>query len=285
MNPSAYPGVYWAIPVWFADGTSAAVPVRNYLQHGLGEQSKRAQAAKQRLTSAIARDKIKADKGGVYRIDGREIGALSIERVFMGKGAPDEIQDVLWLAGRYGLTDAGSVGTYADRNIGMDCGGFVACLWGIGKPLNGSAVQGSTGFKPRSFWNFDRSKRRARVDDIAIGDAIIFFSHMKGDDTDLASTDPALGGEAYHIGAVGGVTVKSGAIDLGIMESSGAQAVTGGDGVNYRISYDLPIKTAKGLVYGDAGQNAKKQGIRLYFVGKAGNCVPYLPNGISYEGL
>lgn len=283
MNPSAYPGVYWAIPVWLADGTAAAVPVRNYLQLGLGEQSKRAQAAKQKLTAAIARDKVKADKGGVYSFDGRPVAGLSIDRVFMGKGAPDEIQDVLWLASRYGLTDAGNVNTYADRNLGMDCGGFVACLWGIGKPINGSAVQGSTGFKPRTFWGFDRGKRRARVEDIAVGDAIIFFSHMKGDDTDLASTDPALGGEAYHIGAVGGITVKSGAIDLGIMESSGAKAVTGGDGVNYRIRTDLPIKTAKGLVYGEAGQNAKKQNVRVYFVGKAGNCVPYLPNGFSYD--
>lgn len=277
MNPAGYPAVYWVMPVWLADGTVTNVTIKNYLQSGKGAQSARALAAKGVLTKAVKKLLGVSTLPATFEVWGYPIWSISIDRVFMGKGAPDEIQDTLWLASACGILDGGTIGTYCDNNLGMDCGGFVACLWGIGKPQNGHAVVGSTGFLPRSFWNFDRSLRRTKVGDIKVGDAIIFFKHMKGDDTDLASTDPTKGGEAYHIGAVGSIGIGSGQIELGTMESSGGAAVTGGNGVNYRVRSNLPIKTANGLVYGDAGDT------RVYFVGKQGNMTSYLPYGVNYD--
>lgn len=271
MNPAPYVGTYLNLPAFFADGSTTTVAIKNYLQDQKPDQSARAQAAKSQLIGKISGE-LKHSPKALFEIDDYEFATLSIARVFIGKGAPDEIQDVLWLASRYGLIDTSTARTYCDRNLGIDCGGFVANLWGIGHPDNGRAVLGSTGFSPRNFWNFDKSKRRRTVGEISVGDAIIHFAHMPNDNTDQASVDPKLGGEAFHIATVAGVTVKGDSIDLTIAESSGAKAASGGNGVNSYVVPDIPTKIAKGLVYAP-----RPSGNRLYFVGKDGNTGSYLP--------
>ena len=273
--------VYLNLPVLLANGVTVTTRIKNYLQNGKGDQSARAQAKQGLLLQRIGDDLKPKGVPPVFTVDSYEFWRLSIERTFMGKGAPTEIEDTLWLASKYDMVEASSIDTFCDRNLGLDCGGFIANYWGIGYPENGRKVSGSTGFAPRDFWTFDRSKRRARTGDIEEGDAIIFFKHMKGDDTDLANVNPALGGEAYHIGMVGGVTVLGDKIDLTIVELSGAQAFTGGNGVNSRQVSGVPLKSAKGLVYVDAGKNWDNQEVRLYFVGKRGNFVSYLPYALD----
>ncbi|GJD76723.1 hypothetical protein [Methylobacterium goesingense] len=271
MNPAPYVGTYLNIPAFFADGSSTTIAIKNYLQDGKPDQSARAQAAKGKLLAKISGELKKTPKG-VFEMGGYEFCTLSIARVFMGKGAPDEIQDVLWLASRFNLIDSSTVRTYCDRNIGIDCGGFVANLWGIGHPENGRAVTGSTGFSPRSFWNFNKAKRRKHPGEISVGDAIIHFCHMPNDDTDMASMDPKLGGEAFHIGTVAGITVKGDRIDLTVAESSGAKAASGGNGVSAYDKPDLATKIAKNLVYVPSAS-----GNRMYFVGKDGAMGSYMP--------
>ncbi len=277
MSPDDYVSTYLNLTAFLSDGSSVRVQIKNYLQSGLGDQSTRAQQAQQALAAKLEGE-LKKQPADALEIGGYEYSWPSIRRVFMGKGAPDEIQDVLWLAHRYKLVTSSTIQTYCDKNLGVDCGGFVANLWAIGHPVGARVENGWAGFKPRTFWGLDRSKRRMSASDIAIGDAIIFFSHMKGDDTDLASTDPAKGGEAYHIGAVAGVNVVGDKLELTVAESSGAPATSGGNGVNVRTTSG-PFKIGKGLVYMDAGVNKQKQAVRLYFVGRAGNAESYGPFG------
>jgi hypothetical protein len=282
MDPSSYVQVYLNIPVALTDGV-VKVAIRNYLQDGKGGQSDRAKAQKDDLLKKIAKE-VKA-KGpippAVFYVDDYEFYLLSVQRTFIGKAAPDEIQDTLWLASRFGLVNSGTVDTYCNNNLGVDCGGFVANLWGIGYPDGGRVVYGSTGFKPRAFWEMNRSKRRKKASEIEEGDAIIFFSHIKNDDTDLASVDASKGGEAFHIGVVGGKTLHGDSIDLTIVESSGGPAASGGNGVNVRTATGCQLKTAKGLVYVAAGKNAQGYDERLYFVGKACNMTTYLPRPVG----
>ncbi len=274
MLPSAYPYIYLGLPVWL-ENAFTMVSIRNYLKFETGEQYTRAQAAKSLLLSKIAGElKFKSGIPKLFQLGPYTFQTLAISRVFMGKGAPDEIQDVLWLASLFGIVNVFSVQTYCDRNIGMDCGGFVACLWGIGRPENGNNPTGSTGFKPRYFWDDNKTKQRAKASDIQAGDAVIFFANVKNDNPDQGDNSPALGSQAHHIGAVGGIQINSNnTIDLLLMESSGAKTDWGGNGVTERLVKNLPLKTAKGLVYVTAGKD------RLYFVGKTVNVLPYIPYG------
>ena len=132
MVPNRYPAVYLNIPAPMGDRQSTQmVLVRNYLQSGKGDQSTRAEAARDALARKIGEEL--GLKGPTlplnFKIDDYNISSLSFRRVFLGKGAPDEIQDVLWLAARYKLVDRLNVQGYCDRNLGIDFGGFVSYLW------------------------------------------------------------------------------------------------------------------------------------------------------------
>lgn len=273
MKPSEYVGVYLNLTVWLDGDSTTTIQIKNYLQSGMGQRSTNAVSKQGTLFSAICKEL--GTRGSVppstFSVGDYDFFSLSVQRTFMGKGSPQEIQDTLWLCSRYGMVNSGTLQSFCDDNLGVDCGGFVANLWGLGYPDGGRAVWGSTGIKPRGFWELNRSMRRKKADDIAIGDAIIFFKHMLGDNTDLASTDPAKGGEAFHIGTVADRNIYGSTIDLTIAESSGAQASSGGSGVNVR-STTLPLKTAAGLVYADPGSDQ-----RMYFVSKAGNLTSYMP--------
>jgi hypothetical protein len=179
------------------------------------------------------------------------------------------------------LVDETSINQYCDDNLGIDCGGFVANYWGLGRP-NGSNPNptGADGFKPRTIWGMFPGLRRKSAADIQPDDAVIFFKDVKGDDPNIVARkgsdgkyDTTTGSQAFHIAVVSAITPGSGdTINLEIAESSGAAAASGGNGVNVRNLGQVTAKVAKGFVYCMDGKN------RIYFTGQQGSAQPYMPN-------
>lgn len=283
MPASSYVRTYLEIWTWIND-TYTVARIRNYLQDGKAPQSDRAAAAYSRLVQALRRQPglTSGPLPAVFTVQGDQYASMSLWRVYHGKGAPDEIQDALWLASVCGLVDENNLATYCDQNLGIDCGGFVANYWGIGRPsLTQPNPNGATGFKPRTIWGLAPSLRRARPEDIAVDDAAIFFQDVKNDDPNIAAHQIAGGGydttsgsQAFHIGLVSAVSVVPGSTDINleIAESSGATAASGGNGVNVRPLGRVSTTVARHLVWCPSGRN------RIYFTGKQGNVSPYMPN-------
>jgi hypothetical protein len=264
--------------------TFTVAQVRNYLQSGKGQQSTRAANAYTQLLSSLPRlAGLAAGKQlpDIFEVEGDKYVKTSLWRVYNGKGAPDEIQDALWLASLCGLVDESTLGTYTDNNLGIDCGGFVANYWGIGRPsLTSPNPAGATGFKPRAIWGMFPALRRKTPGEIQPDDAAIFFQDVKSDDPNIAaqqkqdsSYDTKTGSQAFHIGLVSAVSVVAGTnlVDLTIAESSGASASSGGNGVNVRPLGRVTATVANGLVYCPDGAN------RIYFAGRPGSAPPYAP--------
>ena len=94
---------------------------------------------------------------------------LPLYNVFVGKGSPKEIADVLKLAVAFGFVEPGfrSMQTYCDKNIGIDCSGFAANYFGL---------------TPKEICNTGASrmaptaKRITRLEDVRVGTAIVFKS-------------------------------------------------------------------------------------------------------------
>lgn len=282
MTPSEYVYTYLYFYSWVYD-RFVVTQVKNYLQSGKGNQSTRAQAAYLALRKGLNKQlgRPGSELPATFEMEGYTVISTSLWRVFNGKGAPDEIQDVLWLAAVCGLVTPSTVRSYVDDNLGIDCGGFVANYWGMGHPVPGNySPTGATGFKPRYIWGMNQSLRRRRPEDIRVGDAAIFFQDVKGDNPDVAakqkadgSYDTTSGSQAYHIGLVSDVSCAAGTsqVTLEIAESSGATAESGGSGVNVRSAGTATARVAGGYVYFPAGND------RIYFAGPAKAPNPYLP--------
>jgi len=284
MPASDYVKTYLQLWCWVND-TFTAARVRNYLQSGKGPQSARASNAYGQLLNALpklAGLAAGAQLPAVFEVQGDQYISNSLRRVYQGKGAPNEIQDALWLASLCGLVDESSLATYADQNLGVDCGGFVANYWGIGRPTVGTpSPTGYLGYKPRTIWGMSTSLRRKAASEIRADDAVIFFQDVKNNDPNIAarqnadgSYDSSTGSQAFHIGVVSTVSLVAGTnnIILDIAESSGAQSYSGGTGVNVRSLGQLQTTVANGLVFCMDGLN------RMYFAGRQGPAQPYPPN-------
>ncbi len=284
MSASDYVDTYLYFYSWVND-TFAATRVRNYLQSGKGTQSTNATQALSKLTSGLVK-LLGLPKGTwalpeTFDVQGDSYVTNSLKRVYSGKGAPDEIQDALWLASLCGLVDGSSLNTYADKNLGIDCGGFVANYWGLGHPtLSSYNPPGATGFLPRTFWGMFPNLRRRRPSEIRVDDAAIFFCDVKFNNPDVVAKkksdgtyDTTSGSQAFHIGLVSDVSVAAGTnmVTLEIAESSGAQASSGGNGVNVRSLGQVKVSVANNLVYCPDGAN------RIYFIGRPSPPQPYMP--------
>lgn len=282
MSPSEYVYTYLYFYSWVFD-RFVVTQVRNYLQSGKGNQSTRAQAMYAALRKGINSQLGRSGQElpATFEIEGDKYISTSLWRVFNGKGAPDEIQDALWLASLCGLVTPSTTRSFVDDNLGIDCGGFVANYWGMGHPLPGNySPTGATGFKPRYIWGMNQSLRRRKPADIRIGDAAIFFQDVKSDNPDIAakqnangSYDTTSGSQAFHIGLVSDVSCAAGSsqVTLEIAESSGAMAESGGSGVNVRSLGTATAPVAGGYVYYPSGAN------RIYFAGPASTPNPYMP--------
>ena len=251
----------------------------------MGTQASRAATAYSQLLSALP--KVAGVPGGralpsVFEVKGDKYVSTSLWRAYNGKGAPDEVQNAIYLASVCGLVNESTLSTYADSYLGIDCGGFVANYWGIGRPdVTTPNPNGATGFKPRTIWGMYPKLQRKSAPEIQADDAAVFFEDVKGDDPNITAQkgsdgkyDPSSGSQAFHIGVVSGVTVLAATnqIDLDIAESSGAPADSGGNGVNVRSLGKVTATVAKGLVYCMSGKN------RIYFTGRQGAVNPYAPN-------
>jgi hypothetical protein len=282
MNASDYVYTYLNFNSWVKD-RFALTRVRNYLQSGLGTQSTNAKQAYSQLTSGLI--KLLGLRAGsllpaTFEVEGDKYVATSLWRVYNGKGAPDEIQEALWLASLCGLVDPSTVSTYTDKNLGIDCGGFVANYWGMGHPTVANYnPTGATGFKPRTIWGMFPGFRRRKPSEIQVNDAAVFFKDVKSDNPDIAaqqktdgSYDTSSGSQAFHIGLVSSVSVAAGTnlVTLDIAESSGALAESGGTGVNVRSLGTVNAIVANNLVYCPEGAN------RIYFIGRQGAPQPYM---------
>jgi hypothetical protein len=284
MMPSdaaEYVSRYLRLQVWFDKQSTTTIQVKNYLQSGLGTQSANAKIAYQKLLAALPK-LLGKQPGNVFEVDGEKYLLTSLWRVYNGKGAPNEIQDALYLAMLCGSVDGGKLQTYADSSLGIDCGGFVANYWGMGRPSESDLnPDGATGFKPRTIWGKFPKLQRKAASEIDVDDAAVFFKDVKNDDPNIAAQPNAAGGgydsstgsQAFHIGVVQSVSAIAGTdqVDLTIAESSGAPASSGGNGVNVRQLGKVKATVAKGLVWCPDGNN------RIYFVGKDGGVSSYLP--------
>ena len=284
MAASDYVGTYLELWCWVQDRFTVA-RIRNYLQSGLGTQATRASAAYWQLLRGVT--KLAGNRlPAVFEIQGEKYNTASIWRVFHGKGAPDEIQDAIWLASLCNLVTETTLATYCDLNLGIDSGGFVANYWGIGHPtFTDLNPNGATGFRPRTIWSMYPSLRRKSADEIQAGDAAIFFKDVKADDPDIVaatehdgSSDPASGSHAFHIAVVSAVAAMTDgdSFSLEVSESSGAKAASGGNGVNVRSLGEVTAKVAHDLVYCEDGAT------RIYFIGRPSISPPYLPNTFTH---
>jgi hypothetical protein len=279
MPASDYVRTYLQLWCWVND-TFTVARVRNYLQSGKNPQSARAASAYAQLMAQLPKLLGGKPLSTVFEVQGDKYITTSLQRVYQGKGAPNEVQDALWLASLCGLVDNTTLATYADNNLGVDCGGFVANYWGIGRPsISTPNPTGATGFKPRYIWGMFPSQRRKSASEIQVDDAAVFFQDVKSDDPNIAATptsdgyDRSSGSQAFHIGVVSTVSVLGpNLVNLEVAESSGAAASSGGNGVNVRSLGQVKATVAKGLVYCADGAN------RVYFTGRDGVATPYTPN-------
>jgi len=277
-----YVRTYLQLQVWKDEMFTTNIPIRQYLQSGKGTQSANANAAYGKLMGALPKLAGSAANAApeIFEVQGDKYSKTSLWRVFNGKGAPSEIQDALWLALLAGQVNEKTIATYADTNLGIDCGGFVANYWGIGRPSPTEPKPNyATGIKPRAVWGLNPKLRRTSASEIQVDDAAVFFEDVKGDDPNIAAQlkdgkyDSNTGSQAFHIGVVASVQAIAGTdlVDLDIAESSGARASSGGTGVNVRSLGQVKATVAKGLVWCPDGKN------RIYFTGKDGDVSPYTP--------
>jgi hypothetical protein len=200
------------------DGTVVTLKIDRYLNNGLQlQRNTDAGKAKDALLSGIAGELKVAYPGPLtFTIDGQWYDRLKLQRVFSGKGAPEDIRNVVRLASRFKLTDATTVGKYCTKNIGMDCNGFAGNFWGI----NPDTWIGS--------YNVDRRKE---VADVTAGDAMIFY--------------PKAGGDPYHIAVVDEVKVHTKQFEVVVAQSMGPEV-----GIHSFSWGDMtPQKNAKGELF------------------------------------
>ena len=280
MNPNEYVDIYLNLGCYVGEAFARA-RVRNYLQDGKGPQSPRAQEAFKKLKAAVAPlAGVGAGRSlpNVFTVGGDRYALPSLERVFMGKGAPDEIQDVIWLASLCGIVDETNLALYVDTNLGVDCGGLVANYYGLGHPTPDKPIAAfATGIKPRAIWQ-SRTRRR-ESSTIAVGDAAVFFQDVKGDNPDTMATkkqdgtyDTTTGSQAFHIGLVASKTLlPDGTMALDIAESSGQARSGGSNGAHVRSLGTVKPIVSNGLVYCMDGNN------RIYFTAEPSDASPSMP--------
>ncbi len=139
MTPLDYAECYWNLPVPIAGAAGTEwrrVKVHKYLLVNMNDPAVNL-PEKDELQS---RAKAHLKKEGVVQVEVvRSINGTHqsfvftdwkllpfiILRPFAGKGSPEEIQVVLQLAVRYGLTTKDKLQSYCDDHLGLDCNGFV----------------------------------------------------------------------------------------------------------------------------------------------------------------
>jgi hypothetical protein len=154
--------VYLDLKAKLDDGTLVTLKIDRYLNAALKlPRNKDAEKAKDSLLNHIAGELKVAYPGPLtFTIDSVTYNRLKLQRVFTGKGSPEDIRNVVRLASHFQLTDAEKVAGYCTKNIGLDCNGFAGNFWGIDPT---TAIR-----------EYDVNRRQA-VADVAAGNAMIFY--------------------------------------------------------------------------------------------------------------
>ena len=188
--------VYLDLATQLDDGSLVTLSVDRYLNAGL-KLKRTLDAAKEKdgLLDAIATElKVKYPPPLQFTIDGLTINRLELQRVFSGKGSPDNIRTAVRLASRYKRTDAKTADKYCNSFIGLDCNGFAGNFWGIDPTTSIDA--------------YDVNRRKA-VADVVAGDVMIFYK--KGERA------------AAHIAVVDEVRVADKQFEVTVAQSAGLE--------------------------------------------------------------
>lgn len=158
MLPSQFAKMYAQLTtrLYAGDGFGVAdTPILRYLQAGRTETASNGALALKELNGKLGRAKgAPAANAPTFVFKDFTYIRSSINRSFIGKATPWELQETLQLASHLGLVSRDNAATWCRKNLGVDCGGFVAAFWGVGVPhLNNLQPWGSTGILPRGFWN------------------------------------------------------------------------------------------------------------------------------------
>lgn len=130
MTPADYAARYTSLKVDLGGGASATVNIRKY---HIGKPLAAKDALWSKLTEYFHKQK-KANpsfaltlrvNGGNYEVSHQEKMPTWIVRPFTGKGNPEHFQVVLQLAVLLGEARADTLQAYCDKNLGLDCNGFV----------------------------------------------------------------------------------------------------------------------------------------------------------------
>jgi hypothetical protein len=252
-TPAEYARSYGQLFSWFWDGSDwqpRSTPIVNYLQHNGIQQDLNARQAQQALRAMLpgATGIPNVNHLPTFNFNQYDYINHSIDRCFIGKACPWEIQETLQLLSEIGgVSDAGLV-QYCNSSLGVDCGGFVANYWGEGCPhMVDVSPLGWAGFLPRTIWGA-RDRRRRSPSEVAIGDAAVFFKDLKDNNPDIAKQRDSTGhliqgtgSEAFHIAVVNNCGYAgSNFTSLQVAESAGERgSLYGGNGVNVK---DLTIQ-------------------------------------------
>jgi hypothetical protein len=197
--PSMYASMqYHHLLVRLDDGSPAIVRIDRYLNGGIRNNPQypraiNADREKDGLVSAIANElKAKFLPPPQFQIAGRSLKLLDIQRVFVGKGSPEQIRTAIWLASRYNRTNSRTVTDYCNRYMGLDCNGFAGNYWGI---------------DPDTLVDSYDVNRRKNVTDVDTGDVLIHYDGNRG--------------RAAHIGVIDQVTVNGKKLSLVVVQSAG----------------------------------------------------------------
>lgn len=156
--------------------TGVALRIDRYLNNSLKmpRNVNAGKALSQLLGNIVGELKVKYPGPLKFKIGDIAYDRYKLQRVFYGKGSPEDIRNVVRLASRYQLTDAKTVNQYCTTNIGLDCNGFAGNFWGI---------------DPETFIGSYDVNRRKAVADVASGDAMIYYRKGGGDPVHIAVVD------------------------------------------------------------------------------------------------
>ncbi|HVN01909.1 MAG TPA: hypothetical protein VMT68_17045 [Caulobacteraceae bacterium] len=296
-TPAEYARSYAQLSSWFWNGddwVARRTPIVNYLQHNGSRQDRRAASAQQALRALLPRATGISNVNHLPTFNFNDYDYInhSIDRCFIGKACPWEIQETLQLLSEIGGVAEGGLVDYCNSSLGVDCGGFVANYWGEGCPhMVNPSPAGWGGILPRYFWaNSSQwssavARRRRSASAVSAGDAAIFFKDVKDNNPDIMKQRDShgvfiqgTGSEAFHIGLVSNVGFSGDDFtSLEIADSSGASSIYGGSGVNVR-SIQTIVESGKSgnWVYCKSGANEW-----IYFVEPPGGWGPESAYNIS----
>jgi hypothetical protein len=246
MSASDYMFQYMECPVVLDNREIQTASIDKYLNGGIKPRSEKAWAAKDSLLEAVAGEAKTTSKAPQFTIDGYVVTAISLVRVFTGKGSPSEVKDALWLAHRYGFITnpnrkrAGSrtLKEYTDAFCGLDCNGFVGNFEGI----DPSTPVDSYG---------EKSQRLSSVDDIDTGTTLVWHA-------------PRLPKPWAHLAVIDEVISREDPLRFTVVQSGGP--VQG-------VHSEVWTKTAKEI-------RTDKNG-HLYFFGFGGTATVYICNPLA----